>query len=592
MPTTVSVFVPLAELPVAAPRPAAPPSTEEGAPARSAGGAATHGDRERAVYSLALARAATAAGIPAARLGGGRILRKSLDARKGFPLGFQVQVEVFAEHEQPPVTDGVYTVGRLSAEAPPGPGTGAGGRREPWTLLHGLGRLPPPTPVTARRHVVVVGSGPAGTFAALRLAQAGVAVTVVEQGQPVQPRRHELARLTRGSLTPDSNYCFGEGGAGTFSDGKLYTRSKDRAAIGETLATLIEHGADPVIGVESRPHIGSNRLPKILVGLREDLLRRGVGYRFGEKVIDLLLAPGGALRGVRCASGAELTGDAVVLAVGHSARGVYEFLRRRGVVLEPKPFAIGARVEHPQPLIDRIQYGRAAEHPALPTAFYQLATTCSDRGVYSFCMCPGGWIVPSSTEPDGLCVNGMSLSRRDSPLANSALVVSVEPRDFAGYGEGAADPLAGVAFQRAVEQAAFTAGGGGFVAPAQPLLDLLAGRAAAASAPPRPSTYRPRVTAADLGRVLPPFVVEPLRQALRAFERTMPGFLSPQAQLVGVETRTSAPVRIVRDAALQSPGLPGLYPSGEGAGYAGGIVSAAIDGLRIADAILARFTAP
>ncbi len=594
VPTTVSVFVPLAELPLQSSSPAEPPPEQPGA-AAPAGRAATHLDRERAVYTLALARAATAAGIPAARLGGGRILRKSLDARKGFPLGFQVQVEVFAEHEPPPLTDGAYMIGRPAPSAPWPPPAGAapaaGGRREPWTLLHGLGRLPAPTPVAARRHVIVVGSGPAGTFAALRLAQAGVAVTVVEQGQPVQPRRHDLAQLTRGNLVPDSNYCFGEGGAGTFSDGKLYTRSKDRAAIGETLATLIEHGADPSIGVESRPHIGSNRLPKILVGLREDLQRRGVQYRFGEKVVDLLLAPGGALRGVRCASGAELVADAVVLAVGHSARGVYELLHRRGVTLAAKPFAIGARVEHPQPLIDRIQYGRAAEHPALPTAFYQLATTCKDRGVYSFCMCPGGWIVPSSTEPDGLCVNGMSLSRRDSPLANSALVVSVEPRDFAAYGSGPEDPLAGVAFQRAIEQAAFAAGGGGFVAPAQPLLDLLAGRPPAAAAA-RPSTYRPRVAAADLAQVLPTFVVEPLRQALRAFERTMPGFLCPQAQLVGVETRTSAPVRIVRDATLQSPGLPGLYPAGEGAGYAGGIVSAAIDGLRIADGILARFSAP
>ena len=305
------------------------------------------------------------------------------------------------------------------------------------------------------------------------------------------------------------------------------------------------------------------------------------------------------LRGVLCACGAEICGDAVVLAVGHSARGVYEFLHRRGVPLVPKAFAIGARVEHPQPLIDRIQYGRAADHPALPTAFYQVSTTCRDRGVYSFCMCPGGWIVPSSTEPDGLCVNGMSLSRRDSPLANSALVVTVEPRDFAGCGSGPDDPLAGVAFQRSVEQAAFAAGGGGFVAPAQRLLDLLARRtpaSAASGATPSngvlPSTYRPRVTASDLTTVLPAFVVEPLREALRSFNRTMPGFLCAEAQLVGVETRTSAPVRIVRDAALQSPGLPGLYPSGEGAGYAGGIVSAAIDGLRIADAIVARFTAP
>jgi uncharacterized FAD-dependent dehydrogenase len=589
----VSVFVPLAELP-AEPAPVKPAARAEPSQPRidqqPSGAIASHGDRERAVYTLALLRAAAAVGIPTAQLGGGRILRKSLDARKGFPIGFQVQVEVFADHEPPPIADATHTIYR-QAEKTPAPGQHSQrGKSEPWTVLHGFGRLLPPPPVPSRRHVVVVGSGPAGTFAALRLTQAGVAVTIVEQGEQVQPRRHDLAQLTRGNLVADSNYCFGEGGAGTFSDGKLYTRSKDRAAIGETLATLIEHGADPAIGVESRPHIGSNRLPKLLVALREDLMRRGVTYRFGEKVTDLVLAPNGELRGVRCASGAELCGDAVVLAVGHSARGVYEFLHRRGVRLEAKAFAIGARVEHPQPLIDRIQYGRAAEHPALPTAFYQVSTTCHDRGVYSFCMCPGGWIVPSSTEPDGLCVNGMSLSRRDSPLANSALVVTVEPRDFAAYGTGPADPLAGVAFQRAVEQAAFTAGGGGFVAPAQRLVDLLARRASTSGL--RPSTYRPRVTAGDLTTVLPPFVVDPLRDALRAFDRTMPGFLCAEAQLVGVETRTSAPVRILRDASLQSPGLAGLYPSGEGAGYAGGIVSAAIDGLRIADAIVARFTTP
>lgn len=573
MPTTVEVFVPLAELPATRPAPGQRGASD--APdAGDAGDAAVHADADQALYARALLRGAELCGIPRERLGGGRFLRRSLDARKGFPLGFRVQLEVFRRGEQP---------GPALAEEPwPGP--------EPWRMLRGggLGRLAPPQSLRGTRRVVVVGAGPAGTFAALRLAQAGAEVTLVEQGQPVQPRRHGLAAITRGRLIPDSNYCFGEGGAGTFSDGKLYTRSRDREAIGETLATLIEHGASPEIGVESRPHIGSNKLPRILVGLRAELERRGVRYRWGSAVVDLLVSQSGQLRGVLTAAGEEVLGDAVVLAVGHSARPIYELLRRRGVRLEPKPFAIGVRVEHPQPLIDRIQYGRAAEHPALKAAFYQIATSAKGRGVYSFCMCPGGWVVPASTEPEALCTNGMSLSRRDSPLANSALVVSVEPGDYLAYGSGPDDVLAGIELQRALERAAFTAGGGGFVAPAHRLTDFVAGRPPALTAAPLRSTYRPSVVPADLLKVLPPLVREPLREAVRAFERSLPGFLSAEAQLIGVETRTSAPVRIVRDpSSFQSPSLLGLFPLAEGAGYAGGIVSAAADGLRGADALIA-----
>ncbi|MFO0573421.1 MAG: FAD-dependent oxidoreductase [Polyangia bacterium] len=580
MSTTVEVFVPLTELPAARPTPTPPASGDgagDAAGADDPGQAAVHTDVEQALYARALLRAAEVAGIPRERIEGGRFLRKSLDARKGFPMGFRVQLEVFCHGEQP---------GPALAEQrwPPGPGQGS------WRLLRGggLGRLAPPVALSQKRRVVVVGAGPAGTFAALRLSQAGVEVTLCEQGQPVQPRRHGLAAITRGRLVPDSNYCFGEGGAGTFSDGKLYTRSKDREAIGETLATLIEHGADPEIGVESRPHIGSNRLPKILVAMRTELERLGVSYRWGTAVVDLILSPSGQLRGVRTAPGEELPCDAVVLAVGHSARPVYELLRRRGVLLQPKAFAVGVRVEHPQPLINRIQYGRAAEHPALPTAFYQIAAQARGRGVYSFCMCPGGWVVPASTEPEALCTNGMSLSRRDSPLANAALVVTIEPADFARYGSGPDDVLAGIEFQRALERAAFAAGGGSFVAPAHRLTDFVAGRPPGLTAAPLRSSYRPSVRPGDLLKVLPEIVREPLREAVRAFDRSLPGFLSAEAQLVGVETRTSAPVRIVRDpGSLQSPSLAGLFPVAEGAGYAGGIVSAAGDGLRAADAVLA-----
>lgn len=530
---------------------------------------AVHADPETALWAVAMLEAARRAGIP--RPGGARLLRKSLDARKGFPIGYRMQIEVFPEGaELPPACS------RIDLRRPGGKGS--------WPFLQGgMQRLSPPASLTEKKRVVVVGSGPAGTMCAKRLCEAGADVILIEQGQPVQPRRHDLAKLTRGELSSDSNYCFGEGGAGTFSDGKLYTRSKDRAAIGETILTLIEHGADPRISVESRPHIGSNRLPKILLELRADLTARGVQYHFGEKVTELLRAPSGKLLGVRCASGLSVLADAVVLAVGHSARGIYELLVRQDILVERKPFAIGARVEHPQPLIDRIQYGRAAEHPALPAAFYQVAASVGERGVYSFCMCPGGWVVPCATEPGGLCVNGMSLKRRDSPLANSALVVSVEDRDVAPFERFAGDPLAGMWFQRAVEERAFLAGGGRFVAPAHKLTDFLVGKP---SSDVLPTTYRPGIVSANLADVLPPFVVDSLRQAVQRFGRTLPGFVSPQAQLVGVETRTSSPLRIVRDDKLMSPSLAGLFPIGEGAGYAGGIVSAAIDGLRSADAVI------
>jgi hypothetical protein len=438
--------------------------------------------------------------------------------------------------------------------------------------------LPPPTRARAGLSVVVVGSGPAGTFAALRLAQAGARVVVVDCGKPVQPRRHDIAALSqRGALDPASNYCFGEGGAGTFSDGKLYTRVKDRRAVRSVLAALARHGGPPEIEVESRPHVGSNRLPKILVAMREDLASRGVEHVWSDAVIDLLV-DGARVRGVRCASGRELVADAVLLAPGHSARALYERLHAIEVALEARPFAVGVRVEHPQSLIDRLQYGRAFEHPKLPAAFYEISQQVEGRGVYSFCMCPGGWVVNSSTEEGALCTNGMSLSRRDAPRANAAIVVGVTPRD---YGQGT---LAGLDFQRTLERAAFAAGGGGFIAAAQHVPDFVAKRPSTSALP---SSYRPGVIAGDVRGALPPYVAQALDRALAGFQRLLPGFTGPEAQFVGVETRTSAPVRILRDPqSLQSPSHAGLFPVGEGAGYAGGIVSAAIDGLRAADAVL------
>jgi len=433
----------------------------------------------------------------------------------------------------------------------------------------------------AAPRVVVVGSGPAGSWAALRLAEAGVPVTIVEQGKPVQPRRRDLALLTRGQLTESSNYCFGEGGAGTYSDGKLYTRAKDRGGVAEVIADLVRFGAPDDIAVDSRPHVGSNRLPRVLQALRTHLAGLGVDYRFETTVAGLRGAQG-RVRAVRLAGGDEIPADVVVLAVGHSARSMYAWAAADGIALERKAIAIGVRIEHPQPLIDELQYGAAAGHPKLPPAFYELTGTDSDRGVYSFCMCPGGWIVPAATEADGVVVNGMSLSRRDSPFANAGLVVTVAADDF---GPAAAGPLAGIELQRRVEQAAFRVGGGRFRAPAQRLADFLDGRASTSVGA---SSYRPGLAPADLTAVLPEFVAQALRGGLRRIGARLPGFLFPDAMLVAAETRTSAPVRLVRDAqTLESPSLGGLFPCGEGAGYAGGIISAALDGARVATRVLA-----
>src|SRR5262245_33543020 len=346
--------------------------------------------------------------------------------------------------------------------------------------------------------VVIVGGGPAGLFCAYELARAGVASVILDRGKPVQARRRDLKGLTQhGRVDPDSNYCFGEGGAGTYSDGKLYTRSHKRGDVRDVIEILAIHGAPRAILVDARPHIGSNKLPKVITALRETLERAGSAVRFGARVVDLVVRDRRAI-GVRLAGGDEVTGRAVVIATGHSARDVHELLARAGVRLEAKPFAMGVRIEHPQPLIDRIQYGRAAGHPALPAAAYQLAFTPGDRrGAFSFCMCPGGWIVPAATEPDAVVVNGMSLSRRDSPYANSGLVVAIDVADLERL--GLPGPLGGVALQRALERAAAAAGGGGLRAPATRATDFVRGRASS-SVPA--TSYQPGLAAGDLGAVL------------------------------------------------------------------------------------------
>jgi uncharacterized FAD-dependent dehydrogenase len=495
--------------------------------------------------------AARALALPKADVGSARVLRRSLDARKGHPLGHRLRIEVLRKGE---------SAGPISTRAP----------------------LPAWPASIPRPRVVIVGSGPAGTWAALRLAEAGVPSTILERGKPVQPRRHDLASVQRGRLNDESNYCFGEGGAGTFSDGKLYTRTKDREAVDRIIGDLIRFGAPKEIEIESRPHVGSNRLPKVLTAVRAHLENAGVQYRFSTRLTAIVVERG-RLHAIRTSEGDELPVDCLVLATGHSARDVFQIAWTSGAAMERKASAVGVRLEHPQPVIDRLQYGRAAGHPRLPAAFYHVSAVGDGRGVYSFCMCPGGFVVPAATEVDGIVVNGMSLSRRDSPFANAAMVVSVNPED---YGDSARGPLAGIEFQRRIEQGAFSIGGGSLRAPAQRLTDFLARRPS--SNLPKVS-YHPGALCADLDRVFPSFITSALRAGLQDMTHRLRGFLHEDAVMIAAETRTSSPVRIVRDErTLESPSLAGLYPAGEGAGYAGGIVSAAIDGERVARAILAR----
>jgi uncharacterized protein len=459
------------------------------------------------------------------------------------------------------------------------------------TTAEALGGAPPREASVAGPPIVVVGDGPAGLFCAYELARHGLSVVVLDRGKQVQPRRHDLKGLNqRGEVDRDSNYCFGEGGAGTYSDGKLYTRAHKRGSVRDVIELLALHGAPESILVDARPHIGSNRLPKVVTALRERLAGVGVKFEFGAKVVGLL---GGAtgVSGVRLADGREIAARAVVLATGHSARDVFVMLAQAGVQLEAKAFALGVRVEHPQPLINRIQYGRFADHPKLPNASYRLAETVQGRGVFSFCMCPGGFVVPASTEPGELVVNGMSLSRRDSPYANSGLVIGIEPADVERAGFHGV--LGGVELQRRIESAAFAASSGALSAPATRVTDFLARRAS--STVPE-SSYIPGLTATDIAPILDSAGLEladRLRVALGAFDRKLRGYGSEEAVLIGVESRTSSPVRVPRDPeTLEAPGFPGLYPCGEGAGYAGGIVSAALDGQRVAKAIASVVTRP
>lgn len=443
------------------------------------------------------------------------------------------------------------------------------------------------------RKVVIAGAGPAGLFAALRLIEAGIKPVILERGKDVRERRRDLAILNKeGEINPESNYCFGEGGAGTYSDGKLYTRSSKRGDINRILNLFVHFGAEEKILYEAHPHIGTNKLPNIITAIRKQIIACGGEFLFEKKVTEFIINEQ-QIKAVKTADKNIYEGEALILATGHSARDIFYLLHDANILIESKPFALGVRAEHPQSLIDSAQYHALSQRdPYLPPASYSLVQQVKDKGVFSFCMCPGGIIAPAATAPGELVVNGWSPSKRNNPYANSGIVVTVSAEDIAKLrqpdsfrvSKSPRDPLLLLKFQEVVEQKAFIAGGGRFVAPALRMTDFTDRKVS--SSLPRCS-YLPGIQPASMEDVLPPFIYERLRVAFPEFGKKMRGYFTEEAVVVATESRTSSPVRIPRDAAtLQHPQIKNLYPCGEGAGYAGGIVSAAMDGEKVAGKII------
>ncbi len=498
--------------------------------------------------------------ISAEHIQNSKIIKKSLDARRKNRLHFVYALELTlsAEQEkkvfhQPPLNLQIQKVTEAPAQV------SARIRKKP------------------AQRPVIVGTGPAGLFAALKLTESGLPPLILERGKQIPGRVKDVERFWHnGILEAESNVQFGEGGAGTFSDGKLYTRLHD-PRVSAILETFHRFGAPSEILYLQRPHIGTDNLRRVVLAIRQHLQGQGAEFKFQAKVTGLKIFHD-EVRGVMVNEKDEIEASILLLALGNSARDTFRMLQSSGVALEPKPFAVGLRVEHPQGLIDRIQYGPSAGHPRLPPAEYQFTYRDSKgRAVYSFCMCPGGSVIAASSENQGLATNGMSLFRRNSPFANSALVVSVGIEDFGGTG-----PFAGMEFQRRWEEMAYRLGGGNFRAPAQGVLDFLQNRAPSAL---RETSFKPGVTPARLDECLPAFVLESLREALPQFNRKMPGFISSEAVFIGIETRTSCPLRLSRNKDYQSQSVRGLYPIGEGSGYAGGIISSALDGWKAAEAV-------
>jgi uncharacterized protein len=473
------------------------------------------------------------------------ILRKSIDARKKF-IKINLQLEVW---------------------------WGEPAEKEQFNLeLQNVSEKP---------EVIIAGAGPAGLFAALKLIEKGLKPVIFERGKDVKERKKDIQAInTNKNLDPDSNYCFGEGGAGTFSDGKLYTRSKKRGDVNRILNILQMHGASKDILSDAHPHIGTNKLPGIIVKIRETVKNAGGEIHFNTRIDDFIIEKE-TIKGVVTQNGEKVFGKAVILATGHSARDIFELLHGKNILIEEKSFAMGVRVEHPQGLIDSIQYSCKIRSDYLPAAAYNMVTQVNDRGVYSFCMCPGGFIVPAATGPEEIVVNGMSPSYRNSKFANSGMVVEIRTEDFPEkekYGT-----LAGLKFQQELEKLAFQNGGRGLVAPAQRLHDFVNGKISA-SLPE--TSYHPGIVSSPLHFWLPEHIGKRLQEGFKVFGNKMRGYLTNEAVILGVESRTSSPVRIPRDKeTLQHPQIKNLYPCGEGAGYAGGIISAAVDGERCAEKI-------
>jgi len=473
-----------------------------------------------------------------------KILKRSIDAR-GRKVVYRMQVQVFVDETYVPET---FTVSYPD--------------------------------VKAAKPVIIIGAGPAGLFAALQCIELGLKPIIVERGKDVKQRRRDLANINKqGLVNPESNYCFGEGGAGTYSDGKLYTRSTKRGDVNAVLKTFVAHGATENILIDARPHIGTNKLPQIITSIKDSILNAGGEVLFDAKVTQLLVEFG-KIKGVELANGDKLMADAVILATGHSARDIFEMLHHQNILIEAKPFALGVRIEHPQEIIDQAQYHCEHRGPDLPPSYYNLVEQVEGRGVFSFCMCPGGIIAPCATEADEIVVNGWSPSKRNNPFANSGTVVQVNLEDVKGDEN---DPLRMLRFQQQIEKLAFMAGGGHLVAPGQRMIDFCENRLS--NSLPE-NSYLPGTKSIELKEILPGWINERLRKALPVFGKKMKGYYTNEAILVGVESRTSSPVKVPRDKeTLQHPQVTGLFPCGEGAGYAGGIISAAIDGINCAIAV-------